>query len=224
MRYAFVRCFLDGMPEFLISFLFLLPALAIAITVHEAAHAAMAAFLGDVTAKNEGRVSLNPLVHLDAMGTLMLFFAGFGWGKPVPYNPAFLKNPIRDEVKIALAGPAANLVLALFLAIPYKVLIVQTALTSVFSSVLIDFLQTTIALNIVLFVFNLLPIPPLDGAKFLHAALAGRHNALYAQIALFGPMVLFTIIAFEWAFGFPILSAVLAPMVDAVWGFVMLRS
>ena len=145
-----------------ISFMFLLnlPAFEIvawivgslvALAVHEAAHAAAANYLGDPTAKFEGRVSLNPLRHLDPVGTLMLLFAGFGWGKPVPVNPRNFTNPEVGEALTSIAGPLSNFVVALALAIPHNLLEPGTHL--------FIFVQTVMFVNIVIMVFNLLPIP-----------------------------------------------------------------
>lgn len=209
----------------LLSLLFSIPALLIAITVHEAAHAWMASRLGDHTARDEGRVSLNPFAHLDPFGTLMILFAGFGWGKPVPYDPRYLKHPKRDEVAIALAGPGANLLTALILAVPYKIFIMMPIVTqSTLGSIGIDLIKTTIILNIVLLVFNLIPIPPLDGSKLLHPFLSAKNEHLYHKLAFYGPILLFGVIAFEHVFGIPIFSAILSPLVDAVWSFVLLIS
>lgn len=135
-------------------------ALVIVVTIHEFSHAWVANFLGDSTAKNQGRVSLNPLRHLDPLGTLMIFLIHIGWGKPVPVNPYNFKKPLRDEALTALAGPFSNLVLAMVCVIPLK-----------YSGSLMDglggqFLATLAEISIYLFAFNMLPFPPLDGSKF----------------------------------------------------------
>lgn len=125
------------------------------LTIHEAAHALAAYLLGDETAKKNGRLSLNPLQHLDPWGTILFILVGFGWGKPVPVNPIYFKNPQRDQALTALAGPASNLLMA-FIAgifIPY---FPQTIFLAMFYQI-----------NITLAVFNLLPFPPLDGSKIV---------------------------------------------------------
>jgi len=137
--------------------LILLPLLIVIITVHEFAHAFTASRLGDPTAKLSGRLTLNPLAHLDAIGTLALLFFGIGWGKPVPFNPANLKNVRRDQALIALAGPASNLAMALFLA-AFNRVIGPVGLMGPILSILV-------ALNLLLAIFNLLPFAPLDGFK-----------------------------------------------------------
>lgn len=142
-------------------FLMSIVALVLVITIHEFSHAWVANFLGDPTAKNEGRVSLNPLRHLDPLGTLMIFIIRIGWGKPVPVNPYNFKKPHRDEALTALAGPMANLVLAVVCAIPLKyfghLMMVEIH----------TFLVILLQVSVLLFAFNMLPFPPLDGSKFV---------------------------------------------------------
>lgn len=143
------------------------------IVVHEVAHGVAANKLGDPTAKLDGRLTLNPVKHLDPVGSLLvpgfLVITGapflFGWAKPVPYNPYNLKNPRRDEALIALAGPASNILIALCAAILFRVF--MPGLDTVFALILF----MTVILNLVLAIFNLVPIPPLDGSKLLFAAI-----------------------------------------------------
>ncbi len=133
-------------------------ALVIAVTVHEFAHAATAEYLGDPTPRLRGRLTLNPLAHLDPLGTIALLLVRFGWGKPVPFDPFNLTNPKRDGAIISVAGPASNILLAVVLAV-----IVHLFPTSILSIILVP----TIELNIILAIFNLIPIHPLDGGKIL---------------------------------------------------------
>lgn len=151
------------------SFIFYIISLVIAITIHEFAHAFVADQLGDPTPRLQGRVTLNPLAHLDPMGTLLLFIAHFGWGKPVQFDPFNLRNPRRDAALISLAGPATNMALAIISAILLRILI--TVITSPQSltslRLLISFLTTIITTNVILAVFNLIPIHPLDGFKIV---------------------------------------------------------
>lgn len=137
-------------------------ALLIAVTIHEFSHALVADRLGDPTARLLNRVSLNPINHLDPIGTLMLLFFQFGWGKPVPFDPFNLRRPKRDSALISLAGPASNLILAALLSLILKLQ---------FSPLLSLFLIPIIIININLAIFNLLPIPPLDGSKILYGIL-----------------------------------------------------
>jgi len=138
------------------------PALLIALTIHEFAHAWMADSLGDPTAALDGRISLNPLRHLDPIGTLMLLVFHFGWGKPVVFDSFNLRHPKRDAALISLAGPAANLILATILSSIMKFAGIPL-LTLFFIPVII--------ININLAIFNLIPVPPLDGAKILYGIL-----------------------------------------------------
>lgn len=135
--------------------------LVIALTIHEFSHAWMADHLGDPTPRLQGRLTLNPLRHLDPIGTLLLFIAGFGWGKPVEFDPYNLKRPQRDTTLIALAGPVSNFLLATTLAV------ILRATGMAMPSFLISTLIFTIFMNISLAIFNLIPIHPLDGGKIL---------------------------------------------------------
>lgn len=149
-------------------------ALILILTIHEAAHAWVALQLGDPTAHREGRVSLNPARHLSLMGTIMLFVANVGWGKPVPVNPLNFKNPRRDEALTALAGPMANLLLAILVAIPYVYLPASL-------SGWIQFCGAVMDLSLLLFLFNMLPIAPLDGATILRLFLPKKWHTGYEK-------------------------------------------
>ena len=148
-----------------IVFLMLLGALTISITIHEFSHAFITDKLGDPTARYFNRVTLNPRAHIDPYGMLFLILAGFGWGKPVPFDPINLKNPRRDASLIALAGPISNFILAglISLVLHYTGLREGTLLQS--------FLHLTAYYNVVLGAFNLLPFHPLDGFKVVYGAL-----------------------------------------------------
>lgn len=159
-----------------------------AITIHEFSHALMATRLGDDTAKHLGRLTLNPLSHVDPLGLFLFIMAGFGYGKPVPYNPRHLKGDF-DEIKIALAGPASNFLIAILLALPYRIAIMTGA--DVSQSGIIVFLDTVVYMNLVLGVFNLIPIPPLDGSKVLNYFLDDDARETWARL---GPMVLLFLI------------------------------
>ena len=169
-----------------IVFVLVAVALVICLTIHEFAHAYVAHKLGDDTAKLLGRVTLNPLAHLDPIGTVMLLFAGIGWGKPVPFNPYNLKNPKRDGAIIAIAGPASNFVLAIILTILFK-LFADISLIGIF-------LYTTISYNIILAVFNLIPLHPLDGFKVVNGFLPENLSIQWLQIAPYGIWVLILMI------------------------------
>jgi Zn-dependent protease len=161
-------------------FVFFTVSILIAITIHEFMHAWVAYYLGDNTPKNEGRVTLNPLAHLDPFGTIMLFLVGFGWGKPVMMNPNNFKNPRLGSALTGVAGPLSNFALALLLSFVYKVSLGVNPYLSLF-------LVTLIFYNIVLMVFNLLPIPPLDGSHILaiwFPQVEDPKNSLYGMAIL----------------------------------------
>lgn len=144
-------------------------ALVIAISFHEFAHAFAAYKLGDMTAKDQGRLTVNPMSHLSLVGTLMILLAGFGWGKPVPFNPYNLKNQRWGPVIIALAGPTSNLLLVILFGLILRFGYPLLGLGP--ENALYTFLLVLISMNAVLMVFNLIPIPPLDGSKMLFALL-----------------------------------------------------
>ena len=163
-------------------FINLILALVIVITIHEFTHAWVANYFGDPTAKLHGRLTLNPLAHLDPLGTLMIFLIRIGWGKPVPVNPAYFKNPKRDEAITAVAGPLSNLAMAALLAIPLKYFGARM------SPVIATFLATVLDISIILFAFNMLPFPPLDGSKFLQLLMPKRFERVYEQYLRNGSM------------------------------------
>ncbi len=168
-------------------FAVVLLAIIVALTIHEYAHAMTAYVLGDPTAERQGRLSLNPLVHLDPVGFLMMLIAGFGYARPVPYNPNNLRNHRRDPVLVGLAGPASNIILAGLGA--YAALFFAGTLGG--SNLLVQFLVFLSYINVSLAIFNLLPIPPLDGSivllSLLHAPKWARVRAMLVQQ---GPLIL----------------------------------
>jgi Zn-dependent protease len=158
-----------------------LPALLISITFHEVAHGYTAYLLGDPTAKQMGRLSLNPIKHIDPTGLIMLFLFRFGWAKPVPFNPNYFKNRKMGTLAVAIAGPVSNLIIAV---------------ASLFSFVWAPeafggFFGTLVQFNILFAVFNLLPIPPLDGSKILASLLPLRLESVFWKVERFGyPLLL----------------------------------
>ncbi len=168
-------------------------AILFSLTVHEFSHALMAKWRGDGTAEREGRLTLNPLAHLDLMGFIPMLLFGFGWAKPVPYNPYNLKNPKWDAVLIALAGPVSNLVIAVGAALAIRFLVGSQIVASL--NLLIVFLFLLIVLNLFLMFFNVIPIHPLDGSKLFFALFdAPRYAALRQFVAVRGPQVLMVLI------------------------------
>lgn len=163
-------------------------ALIPAFTIHEFAHAWMAFRLGDPTAKNLGRLTLNPLKHLDVLGTLMVLVAGFGWAKPVPVNPIFLQGGRSGMALVAAAGPFSNLFMAMIVAVLWR-------LTGYLGGPLIGYLiYVFISLNLALLFFNLIPLAPLDGFKVAVGWLPGSLAGSLARTAQIGPLILFGMI------------------------------
>ena len=169
-----------------IVFIFLAGALIVSITIHEFAHALSAQKLGDPTAKLLGRVTLNPLAHLDPLGTVFLLIAGFGWGKPVPFDARNLRNPKRDSAIITIAGPLSNFLLAVFLALVLKFL-PQNDIISVF-------LYFAIFYNLVLGFFNLIPLHPLDGFKVVYGLLPLELAWQWQQTQRYGIYILMLLV------------------------------
>lgn len=170
--------------------IFRIPALLIALTVHEYAHARAAVALGDPTPKFMGRLTLNPVAHLDPLGLLMLWLFKFGWAKPVPINPGNFKNYRQGVLVVSLAGPVSNMVLALLTALLYGILYQQHLLSAGWAMVL----QMTYTYNIILAIFNLIPIPPLDGSKVLSSLLPGRQGQWFDQLEQYGPFILIALV------------------------------
>lgn len=155
----------QSLGDWLYMQLLMLPGIVIGLTFHEAAHGYMSAWLGDPTPRLQGRLSLNPLKHIDPIGFICLFFAGFGWGRPVEINPMYYKHKRRDELLVSLAGVVTNFAIAVIAALIYKNMPNFTFLTN-FPGLwyaIAYILYFTISINIVLMIFNLLPVPPLDG-------------------------------------------------------------
>ncbi len=176
-----------------------LPALLVALTFHEYAHAAVAVSLGDPTPRLQGRLSLNPLVHLDPLGFLAILFAPIGWAKPVLITPTLLRNPRRDAVLVAAAGPGMNLLLAAVSAVLYRLLLQAggTTLPPLGAAIVTPlhlFTVHSIVINVSLAVFNMLPIPPLDGWRVVGGLVAGRNPVFAATVEQYGSLVLLVLI------------------------------
>jgi len=179
-----------------------IPAVLIAITIHEYAHGIVAYRLGDPTAAQAGRLTLNPLAHLDPIGTFMLLIFRFGWAKPVPVNFANLRQPKRDMVYVSLAGPIANMITAILFAIIFRVSYyfisqISVARDSYFLGLFTSFikgwllfLQTGIIVDLALGIFNLIPVPPLDGSKILMGLLPASLAYKYSKIESYGQIIL----------------------------------
>jgi Zn-dependent protease len=170
----------------LITFGVIAIALIASISIHEFSHAFASLKLGDPTAKSLGRVTLNPKAHLDPIGTAMLLLFGFGWGRPVPFDPSFLKNPKRDSAIIAFAGPLSNILLASLLAIIYHLFNLSGFLGSL--------VEMTAFYNLILGFFNLLPVHPLDGFKVVNGFLPESLSYQWLQMAPYGLFILILLI------------------------------
>jgi len=168
-----------------------LPGIILGLTVHEYSHALVAKLCGDMTAKDMGRVTLNPLKHIDTFGFIMLLVAGFGWAKPVQFNEQNLRNPKTDVIKIALAGPLSNAITAMILSILFSIIssMIPVYPGSVIQLSLEVFLYA-IYINWGLFIFNLIPLPPLDGSHLLFHNLR-RFPVLHAGLYKYGSLLLF---------------------------------
>ena len=166
-----------------------LVAIILAISLHEFSHALAGYLQGDDTAQAAGRLTLNPFAHLDWIGLLLLVLVGFGWGKPTPYNPYNLKFPKWGSALVGLAGPVSNLLMALISLTIFKLLGFHSLNWTSATSLLQVFLLMMIELNIMLCIFNLIPIPPLDGSKFLP-----RETML--KLEMYGPWLLLALILF----------------------------
>ncbi len=213
---------MTGMSDTLQLALILLPCLIIAIVFHEVAHGWAALALGDPTAKEQRRLTLNPLRHVDPVGTIILpgFLAMvgapvFGWAKPVPVNAARLDNPRLGMMAVAAAGPATNLVLAL----------IGAAALGIFSAVstpgalVTQGLYSFILINLFIGLFNLLPIPPFDGSHIVEGAMPPHWAAQYEKLRPYGMVLFFGLIAIAWAFpAFDIISRLIGPPVQWLLG------
>jgi len=179
---------------------FSIPSILIASAVHEYAHAFAAYKQGDNTARMEGRMTLNPLAHIDPIGALMMVFAKFGWSKPVPINEYNFKNPVAGTAVTAFAGPLSNLILAVLTAIPLRIMLTTMSSNPEFAGMtggentplqfVFALLSTFMLVNISLAIFNLIPIPPLDGHKIVRAFLPENLRYHWENLQKFGPYLL----------------------------------
>jgi Zn-dependent protease len=203
---------------FLMGLLLRAPGILIGITIHEYAHGLVAFWRGDQTAKQAGRLSLNPLAHLDPFGTLMLVFGPFGWAKPVPVNYYNLDKPKRDMILVSLAGPVSNIICAGIIGTALRFLNPSLMDFST-GQYIIAILKIAFQINIGLSFFNLIPIPPLDGSNILmgflpHSKIPGYLNAMRRV-----PMIFLAAIIMEWALHIPVISWLLNPLFIPFFSF-----
>lgn len=161
--------------------LYLIPGIVIGFTLHEYAHAWTAVWLGDDTPKHQGRLSVNPFVHIDIIGFIMILLAGFGWAKPVEINPNNFKHKKRDGIIVSLAGPLMNLLIAFYFLILMVIAyyIPENILGGYYYEIIMNIFDYAVWINIVLFIFNLIPIPPLDGSHILFGLTGLKDSSFY---------------------------------------------
>lgn len=183
--------FTDPLGYFL-SRILLIPGLLVAVTVHELAHALVADRLGDPTARRLGRLTLNPLPHIDPVGAIAFMLAGFGWAKPVPVNAGNLRHPVRDMTLVAAAGPLSNFTAALVTLVAASFVLGQLegAMPTLVTQIVGHVLREVYNLNLILGVFNLVPLPPLDGGHFLPYLLPRVSRSFIHQLEQVGPFLL----------------------------------
>ena len=188
------------MEQIIINKLLYLPGIIIALTFHEFAHAKAANLLGDPTPKQQGRVTLNPIAHIDIIGFIALMLVGFGWGKPVQINGNYFKHFKRDEIIVSLSGVTMNLMLAIIFAGVLKIMDI-TAYDFFANNVIGSYITTMVSgivwINIVLMVFNIMPIPPLDGFTVIAELAHLREKGIYRQVYDKGPIILLLLIFFH---------------------------
>ena len=179
--------------------LIFVPVILFSLTIHEYSHAYIANKLGDDTAKRLGRLTLNPLKHLDPIGTILLLLVHFGWAKPVPVDPRNFKDPKKDMLYVAIAGPISNIITAIISGILLKFIVFNLASAGAFGAYtvpLIQFLVWMIFIGVVLAVFNMLPIPPLDGSRVLYGLLPDHLANSIKKIETYGILIVFGIMLF----------------------------
>ena len=210
-------------PSALLSLVLSIPGLLIAISFHEFAHAFVADKLGDDTPRRQGRLSLNPLAHLDPYGTFLMIFAGFGWGKPVEINPLNFNRKVSmkgGSAMVAAAGPIMNFILAIVFSVLYGILLRTSFVTSTVGEVISNIILYIISMNVGLGVFNLIPLPPLDGSKILLALLPSRAQEWYED----NQRILYIIFLIIWIT--PIASNIVSPIISSIdsWLLKLIRT
>lgn len=192
--------------------------LVVALPFHEFAHAWTAYRFGDDTAKAQGRLTLNPLAHLDLIGSMLILTSGFGWAKPVPVNPYTLRRRSPSALMwVSLAGPMSNFLLAVLAAIPLRILYATGSLSIANSDKIFTFLSTFIIINLGLMLFNLIPIAPLDGEKIAEYFLPQRAADFMARMVPYGPILLMALLFLLPMLGLDVISTVIGPTLSNLY-------
>jgi Zn-dependent protease len=200
-------------------FILRIPVILLALTVHECAHGWVAYRLGDRTAYDSGRVTLNPFVHLDIFGTLMLLFGPFGWAKPVPVDPRFFRDPKKGILWVSAAGPVSNIALALLFGYTLR-FIGYFAPALIMTPNLSKFFTLSILINTGIAFFNLLPVPPLDGSKILVGLLPNKLIPSYIEKSRYLPMIFMILLVMEWGLHIPIFSRLIYPLFQPFYNII----
>jgi Zn-dependent protease len=207
-------------PERLQQYAILAPGLLIALVCHEVAHGYVAYLLGDPTAKSQGRLTLNPIKHLDLLGTLAFFIFRFGWAKPVPVNARYFKNPRLGMLLTALAGPGTNFILAVvFAMIIHMLSSLEFSAGGMAEKIIVPtylIAQAGVFVNLILGIFNLVPIPPLDGSNILAYFLPPQLAYKYMSLSRYGFIILIGLILVGQFSGYNLVGEVILPMVYAM--------
>ena len=192
-----------------------LPGIILGLSLHEFAHAWVSDKLGDPTPKRDGRITVNPLAHIDWIGLLCLIVAGFGWGKPVRIDPRYYKKPRRDEFLVSIAGVVMNLILACILAVPVRLMISNLYHASgIMYDVFLVFYYA-VSINIVLMIFNLIPCPPLDGWNIVTQIFKLDRYSWWYKIYQYGTWILLALIVFN------VTSLIISPLLNIIMGILI---
>ena len=210
-----IRGGISNPTDWIINHLLMMPAILVGLSLHEFGHAFVSDKLGDPTPRSQGRVTIDPRAHVDPMGLICLLFAGFGWGNPVQVNPSYYKHRRRDESLVAIAGVTMNLLIALTSTLITKAILElapDSFLYSTAGGVVVDMLRYLISINIVLMVFNLLPVPPLDGFNLITQIFNLSQYSWYRELYSKGGLILLLIILLGGT------SYILSPAVNFFYG------
>ena len=197
--------------EWLLNLVIMLPGIIIGLSFHEFAHGYVSHLLGDPTPKAQGRLTLNPLAHVDPIGFVALMFCGFGWGIPVEINPVYYKHRRRDEFLVSLAGVLMNLILAVIASFVIKLLLSTSLYSTAMGDILIQIFVQVAIINLVLMVFNLIPVPPLDGFGIVTQIFNLRKYDWYYKVYNNGMWILLALILFN------VTDLILSPAVNGIW-------